>query len=96
MRLRWLVAVSACVLAAITLAGCGGSSKPCLILSDGNKLCGQDAIAWCSANIPLGDTSDPNYPACLAVNNAMDKGQKVINVSPGPNGTLNQQTTTAP
>jgi hypothetical protein len=44
------------VLAALVLAGCGGSSSskssnsasaPCVITIQGNKLCGQDAESWC-------------------------------------------------
>jgi hypothetical protein len=68
----------------LVLAGCGGSSSsksssassvpPCVITIQGNKLCGQDAEAWCqlaesqAAQSGTGRLTDPStQSACYAV-----------------------------
>lgn len=91
-------------LVAVALAACGssGSKPPCMVLSNGNQLCGNAAVAWCELNNVALDTTDypldsPTHQACVAASNWADRGQKVINVSPSSNGTgLNETTTAAP
>lgn len=42
--------------AAIALAGCG--SDQCIVLANGgNKLCGEDAAAWCDSTDAVRDTT---------------------------------------
>lgn len=62
------------ILAALALVGCGSSAsaphkqarKPaCVILSNGNKLCDEDAITWCRENVQRSDTG--SWDACQRV-----------------------------
>ena len=87
--------------AALALVGCGSTAPepPCMVLDNGNQLCGNAAVSWCELeNVALDyPSSSSTYQACLTVSNWSDRGKKIINVSPNTNGTgLNETTTTAP
>lgn len=51
------------LLAAVVLSGCGGSAEDdsCIVMLNGNTLCGQDAASWCDLarpNLSAGDRAD--------------------------------------
>ena len=71
---------SAGALVAVALAACGssGSKPPCMVLANGNQLCGQAAVSWCELNNVGIDTTDypldsPTHQACVTVSNWADR-----------------------
>ena len=85
-------------LAALALAGCGGSAAkpPSIVLSNGQQLIGNAALSWCELqNVALNYPSDSStFQACKAVSDWADRGKPVINISPSAGGGLNETTTT--
>lgn len=86
-QMRGLTLATALVV--IALAGCGasGPKPPCMVLSNGNQLCGDAAVSWCELNNVGLDTVDypldsSTHQACAAASSWADHGQKVVTVSP--------------
>jgi hypothetical protein len=80
-RTLWLIAV---VFAALTVVGCGGSGddasstsaaqgkEDCALLANGNKLCGDDLVAYCNG---FADREDPETRrVCINADDAIEDG----------------------
>ncbi|MDO9443672.1 MAG: hypothetical protein Q7T73_22550 [Beijerinckiaceae bacterium] len=63
------IAALSLILGAVSLASCSGGdplNEACVITSEGNKLCGDDASSWCSA-FASGSTDPQTLDACRHV-----------------------------
>ena len=84
---------SAGALVAVALAACGssGSKPPCMVLANGNQLCGQAAVSWCELNNVGIDTTDypldsPTHQACVTVSNWATGDRRSSMSLPAPTG----------
>jgi hypothetical protein len=80
------------------LVSCGSSAKPpCVVLSNGNQLCGNAAAAWCQIpNSAVDDPTSTTHRACETVSKWANRGRRVVTVGPSPNGTGLTSSTTGP
>jgi hypothetical protein len=69
-RQALIVLVVAVVVGAISISvfGAGGVADACIVTSNGNKVCGADAAAWCDVNAPIRDqvSGDPDADPFIA------------------------------
>ncbi len=89
--MRFARRAAAMVLGALVLSACGGSggSPPCAVLQNGNQLCGNALVAWCSLNqVGVNPSASSTLEACQAAGRWATRGQKVITVTPGNVGSL--------